>query len=83
MAAVASAPSIGATWDGSGPEDFMFREAELALPPSAIVAGDFNFTPQHPEYPRVMGAGLVDAWRAAGNAEAESYPARAESTTSS
>jgi endonuclease/exonuclease/phosphatase family metal-dependent hydrolase len=74
-AAVASAPATGATWDGAGPDDFMFHEAELAMPSSAIVAGDMNFTPQHPEYPRVIAAGLVDAWRAVCNAEAESYPA--------
>jgi len=74
MAAVGAAQETGATWDGAGPEDFLFREPELAVPTSAIVAGDFNFTPQHPEYPLVAAAGLADAWCAAGNAEAESCP---------
>jgi endonuclease/exonuclease/phosphatase family metal-dependent hydrolase len=73
-AAVRACEAVGATWDGAGPEDFMFHERELGVPSSAIVAGDMNFTPQHPEYPRVTAAGLVDAWRAAGNEEAESYP---------
>ena len=74
VAAVAGAAETGATWDGAGPEDFMFHDTELAIPPSAIVAGDMNFTPQHPEYERVRTAGLADAWHSAGNAEAESYP---------
>lgn len=65
-AAVAAAPAIGATWDGTGPEDFMFHETELAVPASAIVAGDFNCLPELPS--------LLDAWRAVCDAEAESYP---------
>jgi endonuclease/exonuclease/phosphatase family metal-dependent hydrolase len=72
--AVNACETVGATWDGAGPDDFMFHESALAVPRSAIVAGDFNFKPGHPEYPRVAAAGLVDAWQAAGNAEAESFP---------
>jgi endonuclease/exonuclease/phosphatase family metal-dependent hydrolase len=74
--AVASAPTTGATWDGAGPDSFMFHEPEPPVPASAIVAGDFNFTPRHPEYPLVAASGLVDAWRAAGNNEedVDSFP---------
>jgi len=68
--------AAGATWDGAGSDSFMFHEPALAVPPSAIVAGDFNFTPQDPEYSRVTASGLVDAWQAAGNGEegVESFP---------
>ncbi len=76
MAAVGGAATTGATWDATGPESFMFQEAALPVPQSAIVAGDFNFTPKHPEYPLVSAAGLADAWHAAGNSEEEvdSFP---------
>ena len=66
LAAVGSAAQTGATWDGTGPEDFIFHESELPVPASAIVAGDFNCTPDLP--------GLEDAWRLAGNAEKETFP---------
>jgi endonuclease/exonuclease/phosphatase family metal-dependent hydrolase len=53
----------------------MFQETAPPVPASAIVAGDFNFTPAHPEYPRATAA-LTDAWRAAGNSEegVDSFP---------
>lgn len=72
--AIGAAADTGATWDGAAKHEFIFHDAELPVPASAIVAGDFNFTPQHPEYPRLIASGLVDAWHASGNAEAESYP---------
>ena len=68
LAAVGSAAAVGATWDGVPPQTFMFQETALPVPGPAIVAGDFNFTPQHPEYP-VATAALADAWHAAGNPE--------------
>jgi endonuclease/exonuclease/phosphatase family metal-dependent hydrolase len=74
LAAVDGAARTGATWDGTGPDDFMFHEAEPAIPSSAIVAGDMNFTPQFPEYPKVTAASLADAWGVSGNEEADSYP---------
>ena len=87
MAAVNRAPVAGSTWDAAGPETFMFREPAPAVPASAIVAGDFNFTPADPEYPLVCGEPsnhgrlataehLSDAWIAAGNSEegVESFP---------
>jgi endonuclease/exonuclease/phosphatase family metal-dependent hydrolase len=76
LKAVGDAETVGATWDTTGPETFLFQEPSLAVPASAIVAGDMNFTPKHPEYPRVLAAGLADAWRAAGNSEEEvdSFP---------
>jgi endonuclease/exonuclease/phosphatase family metal-dependent hydrolase len=74
MAAVGDAATTGATWDGAGPEDFIFHEREPVVPSLAIVAGDMNFTPQFPEYAKVIAGGLLDAWRAVGNEEAESYP---------
>ncbi|MCW5732765.1 MAG: endonuclease/exonuclease/phosphatase family protein [Enhydrobacter sp.] len=74
--AVQNCETVGATWDGAGSGGFLFHEPALAVPASAIVAGDLNFTPVHPEYPRMAAYGLVDAWRAAGNSEAgvESFP---------
>ena len=39
-----------------GARQFMFQEPAFAVPASAIVAGDFNFTPTHPEYPRVAAS---------------------------
>jgi endonuclease/exonuclease/phosphatase family metal-dependent hydrolase len=76
VAAVGNAEEVGATWDGNGPESFMFHESAGSVPASAIVAGDFNFTAAQPEYPHVVAAGLVDGWLAAGNTEdaGESFP---------
>jgi endonuclease/exonuclease/phosphatase family metal-dependent hydrolase len=75
MDAVESAADRGATWHATAPKTFLFQEPPLPVPASAIVAGDFNFTPKHPEY-RVATARLKDAWRAAGNSEEEvdSFP---------
>jgi len=61
LAAVRDAAAWGATWDGGGPAGFMFQETAPAMPEAAIVAGDFNFTPDHVEYPKIVEAGLVDA----------------------
>jgi endonuclease/exonuclease/phosphatase family metal-dependent hydrolase len=61
LAAVREADARGATWDGAGPPEFLFREPALPMPEAAIVAGDFNFTPDHVEYPKIIEAGLVDA----------------------
>ena len=76
MEAVKGCERAGATWDGAGSDSFMFHETALAVPTSAIVAGDLNFTPRHPEYPRVAVSGLVDAWQSAGNSEegVDSFP---------
>jgi endonuclease/exonuclease/phosphatase family metal-dependent hydrolase len=75
MKAVQVAADVGATWHAVAPETFLFQEPSLPVPASAIVAGDFNFTPAHPEYP-LATALLKDAWRAAGNTEEEvdSFP---------
>jgi endonuclease/exonuclease/phosphatase family metal-dependent hydrolase len=69
MEAVKDCETRGATWDGAGSGDFLFHEPALAVPASGIVAGDFNFTPTHPEYAQVGASGLVDAWQVAGNGE--------------
>lgn len=87
MDAVNRAPVIGGTWDAAAGATFMFQEPAPAMPASAIVAGDFNFTPSHPEYPLVCGTPghhgriataehLTDTWIAAGNSEEEvdSFP---------
>ncbi len=68
LEAVEHAADVGATWDATAPGTFLFQEPALPVPQSAIVAGDFNFTPAHPEYP-VATARLRDAWRVAGNSE--------------
>ena len=75
MTAVQAAGDVGGTWDATAPPSFMFQEPAPPVPTTAIVAGDFNFTPGHPEYPMAT-AQLVDAWRAAGNTEEEvdSFP---------
>ena len=87
MDAVNRAPVTGGTWDATAGATFMFQEPAPAVPASAIVAGDFNFTPADPEYPLVCGAPgkrgrlataehLSDAWSAAGNNEedVDSFP---------
>ncbi|MDP1910653.1 MAG: endonuclease/exonuclease/phosphatase family protein, partial [Hyphomicrobium sp.] len=85
--AVNRAPVAGGTWDATAGQTFMFQEPAPAVPASAIVAGDFNFTLAHPEYPLVCGdtspygrlgtaMHLADAWIAASNSEEEvdSFP---------
>ena len=87
MEAINRAPLNGSTWDSTAPETFVFQEPAPEVPAPAIVAGDFNFTPAHPEYPLVCGTPskygrlataqhLADAWIAAGNSEEEvdSFP---------
>lgn len=87
LEAVNRAPLTGGTWDAAAGETFMFEEPAPVVPASAIVAGDFNFTPAHAEYPLVCGTPskcgrlataehLSDSWIAAGNSEEEvdSFP---------
>lgn len=87
MDTVMNAERAGSTWDSAGTGTFMFQERRPDVPRSAILAGDFNFTPVHPEYPLVCGEmssygrlgtalHLADAWTAAGNSEDEvdSFP---------
>jgi endonuclease/exonuclease/phosphatase family metal-dependent hydrolase len=77
MQTVLNAERIGATWDATAGQNFMFQEPTLEVPREAIVAGDFNFNPGDPEYPLVCGAPgeygrqttsmhLDDAWTLAG-----------------
>jgi endonuclease/exonuclease/phosphatase family metal-dependent hydrolase len=70
MEGVKRAALAGGTWDGEAPDSFMWQEPAPAVPASAIVAGDFNFTPAQAEYHVVMDD-FSDAWTAAGNSEAE------------
>jgi endonuclease/exonuclease/phosphatase family metal-dependent hydrolase len=76
LAAVKDCETAGATWDGAGADGFLFHESEPVVPASAIVAGDFNFTPKDTEYSSVATSGLVDVWQAAGNGEegVDSFP---------
>ncbi|MBS0525969.1 MAG: endonuclease/exonuclease/phosphatase family protein [Proteobacteria bacterium] len=71
LTAVRDAAARGATWDGGGPAEFVFQETAPAMPEPAIVAGDFNFTPDHVEYPKIVAAGLVDA---CGRMGGETFP---------
>jgi endonuclease/exonuclease/phosphatase family metal-dependent hydrolase len=71
LAAVRDPDAKGATWDGGGPAEFMFQETAPKMPEAAIVAGDFNFTPDHVEYPEIINSGLVDACR---NIGGETFP---------
>ena len=70
MEGVKRAALAGGTWDGTASDSFMWQQPAPAVPASAIVAGDFNFTPAQPEYPEVV-CDLADAWRAAGHGEQE------------
>lgn len=87
MDTVMNAERTGSTWDSAGGGTFMFQEPRPEVPRSAILAGDFNFTPAHPEYPLICGEvspqygrlattmHLADAWTAAGNTEdVDSFP---------
>ncbi len=74
-AAIHGAAQAGATWDGTPDEKFFFQDPAFDVPAGAIVAGDFNHRSDGPEYPRFVAAGLVDAWRAAGNSDADSESA--------
>jgi endonuclease/exonuclease/phosphatase family metal-dependent hydrolase len=84
---VRSAGQRGGAWDNRATGLFVFDEPAPAVPLSAVVMGDFNFTPDDPEYPVICGDvhprrgrilpgdGLADAWSAAGNGEnRESFP---------
>lgn len=78
---VLDAARRGGAWDFHAPDSFVFTEAAQPVPASAIVMGDFNFTPTdveyaaicgetHPQFGRIVTAnGLSDAWIAAGNVE--------------
>jgi endonuclease/exonuclease/phosphatase family metal-dependent hydrolase len=87
MDTVLNAERTGSTWDSTGGGTFMFQERRPEVPGPAILAGDFNFTPAHPEYPLICGEvsaqygrlattlHLADAWTAAGNSEdVDSFP---------
>jgi endonuclease/exonuclease/phosphatase family metal-dependent hydrolase len=75
MEGVKRAALSGGTWEGTAPNSFMWQKPAPAVPASAIVAGDFNFTSAQTEYRDVMND-LADAWTAAGNSEdgVESFP---------
>jgi endonuclease/exonuclease/phosphatase family metal-dependent hydrolase len=75
MEGVKRAALSGGTWDGTAPADFLWQKPAPAVPASAIVAGDFNFTPAQAEYRDVMDD-LADTWTAAGNSEegVDSFP---------
>lgn len=81
---VGESPCEGGVWSGSGAGGH-WREVGTPppMPRPAILLGDFNCTPDSPEYERLCGpldrrygritelSGLVDGWAAAGNAEAD------------
>lgn len=71
LAAVLDAPRRGGAWDFHASDSFVFTEVAQPVPLSAVVMGDFNFTPDDVEYASICGTagGLCDAWTAAGNAE--------------
>lgn len=78
-------PTEGAPWSGGHPDpNAGWTEGGVPpMPREAIMMGDFNFTFDAPEYERMVGPvapsygrlvnldGFVDAWVAAGYAEAE------------
>jgi len=87
-----SAPEEGGAWSGGGAGDAHWQTEERPppMPASAILLGDFNATPGTAEYQALLepiapgtrrgvsADRLVDAWLAAGNAEAEGVTFRAD-----
>ena len=73
---VKRAALAGGTCDGTAPYSFMWQEPAPAVPASAIVAGDFNFTPAQSERLSGKPISCADAWTAAGNGEekVDSFP---------
>lgn len=86
MRFVAAAPAEGTPWHNVARPGFLLTEPCPPLPGPAVLMGDFNLTPDEPEYALLAGTPhekwgwlaradqYADAWRAAGNAEAESFP---------
>lgn len=73
-------PALDVSGGGRKENGYLFQEPSHEVPAAAIVAGDFNFQPGHPEYSAVCGAPsrfgpratalhLVDAWIAADNVD--------------
>ncbi len=85
LAIHARAPSEGGAWCGGHPDpEAGWTEGGMPpMPADAILAGDFNFAWDSPEYQRIVGptsarygrlnrvTGFVDAWVAAGHREDE------------
>ncbi|MFC3230878.1 endonuclease/exonuclease/phosphatase family protein [Marinibaculum pumilum] len=72
---VAGAAAAGRPWDGTSPLMEFLGYGPFEVPQSVAVLGDFNFTPQEANYPRLLapaataghdaapdGSFLVDAW---------------------
>jgi endonuclease/exonuclease/phosphatase family metal-dependent hydrolase len=80
-----NAPAEGGAWSGGHPNpDAGWTEGVMPpMPENAILMGDFNFTPDDPEYEHFVGPwsedygrvvpieGFVDSWVAAGHDERE------------
>lgn len=85
LAVIDRAPVEGGAWCGGHPDPLSgwTEGGEPPMPRPAVVMGDMNFRPDSTEYARTIGpltphhgrlahrGGLVDAWVAAGRAEAD------------
>jgi endonuclease/exonuclease/phosphatase family metal-dependent hydrolase len=89
---IARAPGEGGVWCGTHPveADGWTEGGAPPMPEAALIAGDFNFTPDSPDYDRMAGplarnhgrmisrTGLRDCWVVAGHDEDEGITCPAE-----
>ena len=83
LAMVRAAPDEGGAWTGSGifsDRDWSTGQSPPPMPANAVLLGDFNMTPDAPEYALLTAPGeggaepaFVDAWPAAGNGESPGF----------
>ncbi len=83
LAMVRAAPAEGGAWTGSGifsDRDWSTGQSPPPMPANAVLLGDFNMTPDTPEYALLTAPGeggaepaFVDAWPAAGNGESPGF----------
>ncbi len=83
LAMVRAAPDEGGAWTGPGvhsDRDWSTGAPAPPMPENAVLLGDFNMTPDSPEYALVTAPGdggggpaFVDAWPAAANGEGSGF----------
>lgn len=87
----ARAPAEGGAWCGTNTEEWTDGLAPPPMPRHAVLMGDFNFPPDSPLYPKIVGGwsprygrcsnieGFVDAWAVTGHGESEGITCPSES----
>ncbi len=77
-------PDEGGAWSGKADidgDDWSNRRPTPAMPPDALVCGDFNAAPDTEEYQRLLeSTGLVDCWSRADRANRESATLRKDTS---